>query len=443
MQVTELKNEGLEFQIKVILPSAKIANEVQKELASLSKKVKLDGFRAGKVPSSLIDKKYRPSVLLDVVQHEINHAIQHIVKDYKLKTIGDPKLEDLVNEENKDLEFTLKFELLPNIELPNFKEIVIDLPKLVIKEEEVDQQIEKLAGLSKDYSKESTEKLEKDQQATIDAVGYINDEAFEGGKVTDHKLVIGSGAFIAGFEDQLIGSKAGEEVEVNVTFPTDYHMQQLAGQPAKFIVQVKNIHVAQDIVIDDEFAKKFKCKDLEELRANISKRMEAELAASIRSIMKIKLFDQLEKLLTFDVPQSLMTQELNVLKSQTEKDHDADELFKNKSEEEISEYYNKLALRRVRVGLMLTEYMKIKDLRIEQSDIQNAIIAQTRNFPGQEKAFWDFYQKNPKAIERLRGPILEEKAVQHLLDNELTLNEKLCTREELGKFLAQEEERFI
>lgn len=444
MQVTELKNEGLDFEVKVVLPSSKIANEVQKELASLAKKVKLDGFRVGKVPISIVNKKYKQSVRSDVVNHEINHAVQHVIKDHKLKTVGDPQLENLRNEENEDIEFTLKFELLPDIELPDFKKIKIIHPKLVIKEDDVNKQIDKLASISKIYNKESKGKVKKGQEVTIDAIGYVNNEAFEGGKVTDYKLVIGSGTFIEGFEDQLIGSKTGDEVEVNVKFPEDYHMEQVAGQPAKFIVQVKAVHSADEVVVDDEFAKKFNCETLEELCDNISKSIENEYSEPIRTLMKMSLFDQLEKLLMFNVPKSLIDQEISILKSQTEESNsDSDSIFKDKSEAEISEYYNKLVLRRVRIGLMLSEYMKIKNLHIEQKDLVSAIMAQARKFPGQETAIFDFYKKNPNALERLKGPLLEEKTVQHIFDNEVILEEENYTKEKLEEFLAQEEDRVV
>ncbi|MFP3018406.1 MAG: trigger factor [Candidatus Tisiphia sp.] len=444
MQVTELKNEGLDFEVKVVLPSSKIANEVQKELASLAKKVKLDGFRVGKVPISIVNKKYKQSVRSDVVNYEINHAVQHVIKDHKLKTVGDPQLENLRNEENEDIEFTLKFELLPDIELPDFKKVKITHPKLVIKEDDVNKQIDKLASISKIYNKESKGKVKKGQEVTIDAMGYVNNEAFEGGKVTDYKLVIGSGTFIEGFEDQLIGSKTGDEVEVNVKFPDDYHMEQVAGQPAKFIVQVKAVYSADEVVVDDEFAKKFNCETLEELCDNISKSIENEYSEPIRTLMKMSLFDQLEKLLMFNVPKSLIDQEISILKSQTEESNsDSDSIFKDKSEAEISEYYNKLVLRRVRIGLMLSEYMKIKNLHIEQKDLVSAIMTQARKFPGQETAIFDFYKKNPNALERLKGPLLEEKTVQHIFDNEVILEEKNYTKEKLEEFLAQEEDRVV
>ena len=441
MQVTELKNEGLDLEVKVVLPSSKISDGVQKELNNLAKRVKVDGFRIGKAPASVVTKRYGPSVRIDIVQKEISQAIQHVIKERNIKTFGDPRLEDLRNEEDKDLEFTLKFELLPNIQLPDFKKFSVTKPKLVIKDEDVDKQIEKLASMAKQYTKEAKGKIKKDQQVTIDAIGYIDDKAFEGGKVTDHKLVIGSGEFIPGFEDQLIGAQAGDEVEVNVNFPEHYHVAALAGKPAKFVVNIKAVHSGEDAVINDDFAKQFKCETLKELRDNITKNMADEFKGPINTLMKMKLFDQMESLLTFDVPSSLVEQEIDTLKSQTGKNKDADEIFKGKTQKEIEQYYTKLALRRVRVGLILAEYMKSKNLRIEQNDIKEAIIEQARNFPGQEMAIFDFYQKNPSALEQLKGPLLEEKTVRHIFDNEVKIENKDYTREKLVALLDKEEER--
>jgi len=443
MQITELTNNDLNFEVRVIIPSSKITDEVKKEIVTLSKKVKIDGFRAGKVPLSVVSKKYEQSVILDVVQHQINHAVQHVIKDNNLKTVTDPQLENLCNEKDKDLEFTLKFELLPTIELPDFKKIMITRPVLANTEEDINKQIELLVSISKNYNIPSVGMVQKGQQVIIDAIGYVNNEAFEGGKLTDHKLVIGSGTFIEGFEDQLIGAAAGDEVEVNVTFPEEYNAVELAGKAAKFIVQVKSINSADEILVDDEFAQKFNCKTLEELRNNISKRMQAEVSESVNTVMKMSLFDQLEALLTFNVPESLKIQEINVLKSQVAENSDSTEVFKDKSEQEIDECCKKISVRRVKMGLFLNKYIQVKGLRIEQDDISKAIIVEARKFPGQEMQVFDFYQKNPKIVERLKGRILEDKAVEFIFNNEVTLEEKSYSKEEIEELFAQEEARIV
>ncbi|KAJ6644972.1 Trigger factor [Pseudolycoriella hygida] len=440
MQITELKNDDLAFEAKIIIPIIKIDEEVQKELTVLSKRVKIDGFRVGKIPSKVIEKKYKPSVKLDVVQDEVSNAIKHVITEYNLKVLGKPKLEDFQNKENEDLEFILKFELVPSINLPDFKQITITRPKLII-EEEINKQIDRLAEEAKSYTIENIEKAEKGHQLTVDMVRYVDGEIFEGGKVTDYKLVLGRKTLIDNFEDQLIGVKIGEEREVNVTFPAEYHLQKLAGKPSKCIVQVKAIRAAEEVIIDDEFAKKFGCDTLEILHNNISQEIEEKLHRSVITVMKMSLFDQLEKILTFNVPQSLVTQEINILKSQTNSSNEASSMFKDKTEAEINEYYNKLALRRVRIGLVLAEYMSVKKLRLLAEDIENAVMALARGFPSQELVILDFYKKNPKALESLRGAILEEKAVQDIFDNEVTIAEKEYTTRELEEFLSEQEEK--
>jgi len=453
MQLTTLKNENLDFHIKVSIPADKINNKVQKELDSIAKKAKLDGFRVGKAPRNIINKRYKNSIRADVLQHQISHSVEDIIKEHKLNIVGQPKLEDLKNEEAEDLEFTLKFELFPKIQMPSFKEISIVAPELVVKDEEIDKKIDELAQTRKTYNKESDKEVKEGDQVTIDAIGYVDGETFEGGAVTNHNLVIGSGAFIGGFEDQLIGSKKGEEVEVNVTFPENYHMKDIAGKAAKFIVQIKAVHLPEEPVIDDEFAKNFNYNTLDELRIFIKGMIKEKYAESINTIMKMSLFDQLESVLTFDVPQSLLVQEEKDLKIKAEQpnkeemnDEDSmeiDTLFKGKSEEEVKEYYHRLALRRVRVGLLLAEYTKIKELKIEAADLQKRIMDQARNFPGEEKAIYDFYRNNPNAVEYLKGPLLEEKTVKHIFDNEVTIIEQKYNKEELEEFLRQQEEREI
>ncbi|WP_341787239.1 trigger factor [Rickettsia endosymbiont of Cantharis rufa] len=441
MGITILKNEGLDFYAKISTPLSEIDDDIQKELLDLTKKVKIAGFRAGKVPVSIVKKKYGTSVRNDIIERRINHSVNHVIKEHNLNIIGRPKIEELQNEPDKALEFTVKIELLPRVTIPDLKKIEINRPKLEVSPKDVEEQLEKLAALTKSYTKESKVKIRDGVQVTIDAIGYIKDEAFEGGKLNDFKVVIGSNALIPGFEKQLIGSKTGSEVDVNVTFPENYHAKDLAGKDARFAVQIKTVHTAEPTVVDDEFAKKFQSNSLEELRTHFTKKIENESEEAINTIMKMNLFDKLEKLLDFDVPESLLTQEKDILKSESDKNEQDDSLFKDKSPKEITEYYNKLALRRVRIGLLLAEYAKSKNLQLEPDDLRKVIMQQARNFPGQENMIFDFYKNNPRAIEGLKGPALEDKAVQYIFDNEIKLKEKKYAKEELEKYLEAEEQR--
>ncbi|HJD53995.1 MAG TPA: trigger factor [Rickettsia endosymbiont of Proechinophthirus fluctus] len=441
MGITVLKNEGLDFHARISTPLSEIDDDIQKELLDLTKKVKIAGFRTGKVPVSIVKKKYGTSVRNDIIERRINHSVNHIIKEHNLNIIGRPKIEELQNESDKALEFTVKIELLPKITIPDLKKISLDRPKLEVNSKDVEEQLEKLAALTKNYTKESKAKIKDGDQVTIDAIGYIKEKAFEDGKLNDFKVIIGSNALIPGFEKQLIGSKTGSKVDVNVTFPENYHAKDLAGKDARFVVQIKAVHTAEPTVIDDEFAKKFQSNSLEELRTHFTKQIENESEEAINTIMKMNLFDKLEKLLDFDVPESLLEQEKNILKSGTDKNEQDESLLKDKSSKEITAYYNKLALRRVRIGLLLAEYAKSKNLQLEPDDLRKVIMQQARNFPGQENMIFDFYKNNPRAIEGLKGPALEDKAVQYIFNHEIKLKEKKYTKEELEKYLEAEEQR--
>lgn len=440
MQVTELTNIGLNFSVKIIIPAIDITKEVEQKLLDLAPKVKVDGFRFGKVPLSIVAKKYQTTIKSDVLQERVTSSIQQVIKDHNLNIVTDPVIDDLKAVDGLDLEFVLKFELMPKVSLPDFKKIALEKPVLEILDSDIDRQIEELAILSKQYTKESKSKAAKGDQVTIDAVGYTDhngsDQAFDGGKLSDHQLVLGSKSFIDTFEDQLIGAKAGDQVSVKVTFPGNYPAKNLAGRPAEFKVVVKAIHKPVVPEINDQFAQKFNCADLEKLRQQVSENITASFAGPIHTLMKINLFDQLETILQFELPESLIAKEYQLLQAQIA-ENQASTISTDQSGPESSQYCRNLSLRRVRIGLVLAEYIQVKDLKAEQNDFQEAVLAQARTFPGQERSVIEFYQKNPENLASLRGPILEEKAVKHIFDQEITITTKLYAKKALEKFLAQ------
>lgn len=439
--VAIIKDEGLDFQAKVTIAASFIDAKVQAELKNVSTKVKMPGFRPGKIPKATIERKYSASVRQDVLEREINHIIDKIVKDNKLNIATNPKLEDSKYEVGQDVEFTVKFERSPKVELPDFKKISIEKAVLKVDSKDINEKLEKIADASKEFTKESKAKAAMGDQITLDAIGYVDGVAFDGGNLKSHKLVLGSKSFIDTFEDQLVGAKKDDEITVNVTFPKEYHAADLAGKPSEFKVKVLAVHKPTAVEINDEFAKKFKFENVEKLKEQIADSIRFEFADSINTIMKMSLFDQLEKMLDFEVPESLTEREYDILKSQGEELEASDETLKSKSEDDLDSYYRKLAMRRVRIGLMLAEYVKEKNIRIEQNDIREAIMAQARSFPGQEMAIFDYYQKNQNALEALKGPILEEKGVKHIFDNEVKLKEKEYSKKDLEKFLEKENNR--
>lgn len=436
MKIEELKNNKTEFHAKVTIPEKGITAEIDKELKEVAKTAKMDGFRVGKVPAHILKKKYAPSMKADIVRKKVNSSIDELIEKNKLNIAMDPAIEDLKNEDGKDLEFTLKFELLPEIKLPEFKKISIEKPKLEVSEKDINEQIDRIASFSKTFDKESKAKAASGDQLTIDAVGYVDGKAFDGGKLDGHKLVLGSNAFIPGFEDQLVGSKTGDDVSVKVSFPEEYHAKDLAGKPSEFKVQVKAVHKPDVPKIDDEFAKKFKCENVAKLKEQIKENFTTSYEEPIHVMMKMSLFDKLEGMLKFDVPKSLIEREVSILEKQS--DQFADASINEKSDKEKTEYFEKLASRRVRIGLLLAEYVKQKKLTITEEDIRQAIIAQARNYPGQEQQVIEFYQKDRQALEALKGPILEEKGVKEIFDNEIIINEKTYNKDKLEKLLEKE-----
>lgn len=436
MNIAELKNDKTEFHAKVTIPVNSITGEIDQELKGIAKTAKMDGFRVGKVPTHILKKKYTSSIRADIVRKKINSTIDELIKKNNLNVAMDPAIEDLENEDDKDLAFTLKFELLPEIKLPEFKKIAIEKPVMEVSEKDINEQINRIAEFSKTYEKESKGKAVSSDQLTIDAVGYVDGKAFEGGKLEGHKLVLGRNTFIPGFEDQLIGSKVGDDVKVKVTFPEEYHAKNLAGKPSEFKVQVKAVHKAITPKIDDEFAKKFKCDTLEKLKEQIKENLSASYQEPIHTLIKMNLFDQLENMLKFEVPKSLIEREISILEKETDRFAELD--LNKKSDKEKAKYFEKLAARRVHIGLVLAEYVKQKNLKITEDDVRQAIIAQAKNYPGQEKQVIEFYQKDRQALEALKGPILEEKGVKEIFDNEIIINEKSYSKDKLEELLGKE-----
>ncbi len=437
MKITELTKDKSTYQLKVTFSAEQINEKIETKLLEIAKTVKMNGFRAGKAPIAVLRKKYAPSIREDIARETIESAIKQIIKEQDLNIAFDPEVTDFKNEVNSNLEFTLKFELMPEITLPDFKKIEIERPKLKVTDENINDQLDRISQFSKKYDTEIKTKAKKYDQVTIDAIGYVDGEAFEGGKLDAHKLVLGSGSFIPGFEDQLIGCKKGDDVSVKVDFPVDYQAKSLAGKPSEFKVKVLSVHQQNEFKLDDEFAKNFKCQTIEELRQQISDNFASSYNEPVNIMMKMKLFDSLEKTLDFEVPASLLEKEITTLNQQSSQFND-DSDIKKMSEDEKKDYISNLALRRVRIGLMLAEYIKEQKITITEDDFRQAIIAQARNYPGQEQQIFEFYQKNRNALESIKGPILEDKAVKIIFDKEVIITEKLYNQDDLDNLLKDE-----
>lgn len=247
--------------------------------------------------------------------------------------------------------------------------------------------------------------------------------------------------FIPGFEDQLVGLKAGDEAVVSVTFPVDYHASDLAGKPAEFKTKVLSVLKPEARELDEEFAKQYGCKSVEELKERLSKMIESQYASPINTMMKLHLFDQLEKILSFNVPESLFNREFETLKANTEAARKSDESLSKKTDKELEEYYKRLATRRVRIGLLLAEYAGQNNIQVTFDEIKQAVVNQARNFPGHESAIYEYYKKNPSALSALQGPLLEDKAVDSIFNTQVSLLEKKYSRKELEELLEKENDK--
>lgn len=436
MKINEIKNNSTDLHIRVTIPFQEISYEINQELDKLAKNAKVDGFRVGKVPIILLQKKYGNSLHEEAVRNKIIKAISDIKKDRSLKVFIEPKIEDIKNEENKDLEFTIKYQLLPNINMLDLKKVSIDKPVLNLEDKDVDAELELLVNSSKKYDRICESEAKNGDQVTIDAIGYVEGKAFDGGKLSSHQLVLGSNTFIPGFEEQLIGTKSGDEISVKVSFPNSYHEETLAGKPSEFKVKVLKVHNETPLVLDNDFAKKFGFENLQELKDHVRKTICDNYEDSVTSMMTVKLFNKLEDVLEFDIPPSLIEREIRVLKKEVlEKNI---EKLKTKTEEDKELYFIKLATRRVRLGLMISEYITLHKLEVNNADIQKAVMSQAKKSPGKESDVINFYSKNSHALNSLKDSILESKAIRRIFENEVKLVEKSYNKTGIDLLLKTE-----
>lgn len=445
MQVTEVSSNGLKREYKVVLPAADLASRLEGELTGLKDKVKINGFRPGKVPMSHLKRLYGRQVMGDVVQNAVNEANRRIVEDNGLRLALEPKIDlagdqaelEKAMEAQGDFAFTVALETLPKFETGTFEGIALERPVARVEETEVDKALDRMADQNRTFTpREGEEAAATDgDKLTLDFEGRIAGEVFEGGTGTDIELVLGSGSFIPGFEPQLVGAKAGDQRTVEVTFPENYSSDALAGKPASFAVTIKSVAAPGEVAIDDAFAKTFNFDDLGALRTAVRSRMEGELARASRDKLKRRLLDALDKKYSFELPEGLVEQEFNniwrqVLAEQSRSSRSfADE---DTTEEAARADYRRIAERRVRLGLVLAEVGEGAQVKVDDEEVQQSLFEMLRQYPGQEKQLFDYYRKNPRALGELRAPLFEEKVVDHII-TQATVTDVAVSREELFK----------
>ncbi len=437
MQVKETQNEGLKRGYHITVTADELDAKVNEKLAEAQPEVEMKGFRKGKVPMALLKKQFGPKVLGEALQETIDGAMsEHFEKSGDRPAMQpDVKMTNADWKEGDDVEVEMTYEALPDI--PEVDLSKIKLEKLVVKadDKDVEEALNNLAESAPDYKdRKKGSKAKAGDQIVIDFLGKVDGEAFEGGAAEDYPLELGSNSFIPGFEDQLIGAKAGDEVEVKVTFPVEYGAENLAGKDAVFSCTVKAVKEKVPATIDDEFAKKYGAEDLAALKAQIAERLETEYAQAARQVMKRKLLDELDKLVTFDLPPSLVDAEAGQIAHQLWHEEHPDEHGHDHPEIETTDEHRKLGERRVRLGLLLAELGKKQEIEVSDAEMTQAVMAQARQYPGQEKEFFEFVQQNPQMRQQLQAPIFEDKVVDFVFD-QAEVKEKTVKKEALEKAL--------
>lgn len=418
MQVTEINADGLKREFKVVVPAGQLETRMQDRLAEIARTVRLPGFRPGKVPMKLVRQKYGPSIMGEVLETAVNEGTQTAIQDKGLRPAVQPKVEITSYNEGADLEFSVALEVLPEISFMDFATVELEREKAVIDDAEIDETLTRIAERA-ETTEAVTRKSKSGDTLVIDFVGKVDGEEFAGGKAEGYSLKLGSGTFIPGFEDQLIGKKAGEAVVVKVTFPAEYGNDKLAGQPAEFDVTVNEVREGKPAAIDDELAKGVGMETLDALKTAIRDEIARDLDQLARLKLKRKLLDVLAANHDFPVPPSLVEQEFEAIWKQLEQDKEAgrlDAADAAKSDDELKTEYTGLAERRVRLGLLLAEVGQKNNLVVSQEDLERGLMNEARRFPGQEHLVFQYYKSNPDAMNSLRAPLYEEKVIDFIIE---------------------------
>ena len=442
MQVNETLNEGLKRGYAITVTAAELEAKVNEKLAEAQPEVEMKGFRKGKVPMALLKKQFGQKVMGEAMQESIDGAMQeHFEKSGDRPAMQpDVKMANEDWKEGDDVEVTMTYEALPDI--PEVDLSSITLEKMVVKADDaaVEEALANLAETAQDFeAREEGAKAEDGDQITFDFLGKVDGEAFEGGAAEDYPLVLGSNSFIPGFEEQLVGVVAGDEKDVTVSFPEDYQAPHLAGKEAVFECKVKEVKKPVAAKVDDELAKKFGAEDLAALKSQIAERLEAEYAGASRAVMKRGLLDELDKLVSFDLPPSLVEAEAGQIAHQLWHEDNPDVQGHDHPEIETTDEHKKLAERRVRLGLLLAELGQKAEVQVTDAEMTQAIMNQARQYPGQERQFFEFVQQNQQMQQQMRAPLFEDKVVDHVFE-QATLNEKEVSKEDLHKAVEELED---
>jgi trigger factor len=444
MQVTETLAEGLKHEFQISVPASDLDAKADVRLVELKDKVRLNGFRPGKVPVSHLKKVYGRSVMAETIDQTIRDTNSQIFTERGFRLATEPKVtmpteqkavEDILTGKS-DLTYTVSIEVVPTIALADFKSFTVEKPVVEVTDADVDEAIKRIADQNRSFAAKGDDaKAENGDRVTISFKGTIDGTPFDGGTGENIQVTIGSNTFIPGFEEQLLGIAAAETRVLKVSFPKNYASEKLAGQPAEFETTATLIEAPQETAINDEFAKTLGLESLDKLKEAARERLVAEFAGATRQRVKRMLLDRLDESHRFEAPPSLVEEEFNLMWNSIKAEMEsggktfADE---DTTEEAAREEYHKIADRRVRLGLVLSEIGEKNKITVTDDEVSRAVIERARQMPGREKEVWDYYRNNNNALAQLRAPIYEDKVVDFILEL-ANVTEKKVTREDLYK----------
>ncbi|MAN92364.1 MAG: trigger factor [Hyphomonadaceae bacterium] len=441
MEVTQTKAEGLSRTFAVKVPASELQAKLDERIEEIRPQMKLKGFRPGKVPASHVRKLYGQDLMGELINKLVTETNQKALEDNELRPAGQPDVQidgdmEAVVKGQADLSYNMNVDVMPEFEPADVTKLTITRPVADVAQDQIDEALGRIAEQNTQYEpRAKTAKAKEGDAVVMDFVGKIDGEAFEGGSAEQQTLVIGSGQFIPGFEDQLVGVKAGDEKDVTVTFPEEYGAADLAGKEAVFEMKVHEVRAPKTSELDDEFAKGLGLESLEQLTGLVKDQLKAEHDGASRAKAKRNLLDQLDEAHSFDLPPNMVEQEFNQIWQQLQSEMDAGRTAdedKDKSEDELKEEYRKIAERRVRLGLVLAEIGRVADVRISEQEVNQALVREARQYPGQETQVVEFFRNNPGAMAQLRAPIYEDKVVDHILEV-AEITEETVSREDLFK----------
>jgi trigger factor len=448
MQVTETLNEGLKRELRVVVPAAILAQQLTDRLTEMGSRAQIRGFRRGKVPVSHLRRLYGRSMMADVIQKQVEDSSRDVLAERNIKPAYPPDIA-LPEEEaevtgiidgKSDLAFTMSFEVVPPVEIADFSGLELTRHTVPIEDKDVEDALGRLAAQQRTYS-EKDGAAETGDRVTISFVGRVDGEAFEGGSAEHVPLVLGSGQFIPGFEEKLAGGKAGDDVKVEVTFPEEYSVAALRGKPAEFEVKVEKVESGSDLP-EDQLAERLGLESIDKVRSVIRDRIAEDLANMTRAKLKRDMLDALDKQYSFELPSKLVDAEFNQIWSTLDREMKRNNqtfAAEGTTEEEAREEYRKIAERRVRLGLVLGTIGEQAGVTVSDEEIERALVGRARQFPGQERKVYEFYKKNPSAIMEIRGPLFEQKVIDHIAGL-AKVTDMTTTREELAKLIQDDED---